>query len=120
MRPLHIGGSDGDGGYADFNYYTVNAALIVDLNMVGNRLAGRAGRRRGPRAARRHGVHAGTARPGALRPMLPNPGDWMIGYRYLGTRQSGDMVAGRERVNDAWIVGSGCMPGSPVTCGRPR
>lgn len=110
---LHIGGSDGDGGYADFNYYTVNAALIVDLNMVGNRLAGSGADDDADHALHAgHGVHAGTAPAGVLFDhMLPNPGDWMIGYRYLGTRQSGDMVAGRERVNDAWIVGSGCMPG---------
>lgn len=110
---LKMGGG-GEDDYADFDYYVLNAALNVDLDAALNAL---------PEAADEHGQHAGHAHhdqaghanhAGHLAPaglmdahMLDIAGDVMIGYRYMYSRQAGDMLHGTSPVDDATLVASG-------------
>jgi hypothetical protein len=44
--------------------------------------------------------------------MLDRAGAWMVGYRYLQSRESGALLRGSSAVGDATLVARGC-PGAP-------
>ncbi len=104
---LKLGGG-GEGSYADYNSYTVNAVLKVDLSalslsMVNSGHAGHAA----------HGHHGGHAPAGVMFDhMLGKSGDVMVGARYMYGTQSGNMLQGSNNVSDQAIVNNGCN-GSP-------
>ncbi|MGH8470105.1 MAG: DUF3570 domain-containing protein, partial [Gammaproteobacteria bacterium] len=94
------GGAEGD--YADFSYYQVNAALNVSLDAA----LPSAG---GGHDSHAHGHAHGQAPAGVmLDHMLPEAGDFMVGYRYMYHRQSGDILRGSDPVGDAVIANDGC------------
>ena len=141
---LKMGGG-GEGSYADFNYYMVNASIKVDFSALslpslghgnhGNTLA-----QDSQSDHANHGEHAGHgdhsghkdqiaqndqsdqpdhSQHGSHAPagimfshMLPQAGDFMVGYRYMYSTDSGQMVKGLNPVSDHAIVANGCK-GSP-------
>ncbi|MFZ2172269.1 MAG: DUF3570 domain-containing protein, partial [Methylococcaceae bacterium] len=98
---LKLGGG-GEGSYADYNYYTVNGVLKVDLSalsMAGGEHAGHAG----------HGHHGSHAPAGVMFDhMLNKSGDLMVGARYMRVTQGGNMQHGLNNVSDQAIVTNGC------------
>ncbi|MEQ1484443.1 DUF3570 domain-containing protein [Methyloglobulus sp.] len=102
---LKIGGG-GEGAYADYDYWLANAALKVDLGALS--LGGSGGNGHAGHEHHNHGVHA----PAGVMfdHMLPNAGDFMVGYRYMYGNQSGDMLHGANAVSDQAIVANGCGP----------
>lgn len=113
---LKMGGG-GEGDYADFNYYMVNAALVFDLNAAArvrdnavNRYAAAASHREHEGDSKGvHGHHASRAPAGvALDHMLGTAGDFMVGYRFMYSRQAGDMQHGSNTVDDETVVNNGC------------
>ena len=97
-------GGGGEGSYADFDYWTANAALKVDLAALS---MGGGGNHVG-HEHHNHGVHA----PAGVMfdHMLPKAGDMMVGYRYMYGSQGGTMLNNGTAVNDAAIVANGCGP----------
>jgi len=105
-------GSGGEGDYADFSYYTANAALKVNLETVGRGMSGG-----------EHDHHAMHHNHGAPLPagvmfghVMTTPGDIMIGYRYMYSRQDGRMLHGHELAADQDIVSNGCNLEPGLTC----
>lgn len=98
---LKLGGG-GEGDYADFDFYMVNAALKVDLSALS--LSG------GEHGHHHHGHHHGGHAPAGVMfdHMLGKSGDFMIGYRYMYSTQAGDMLHGSGKISDQVIVGNGC------------
>ncbi|WP_442498661.1 DUF3570 domain-containing protein [Methylobacter sp. sgz302048] len=91
----------GEGAYADFDFYMVNAALKVDLSALS--LSG------GEHAHHHHGHHGGHAPAGVMFDhMLSKSGDFMVGYRYMYGTQAGDMLHGSSEISDPTIVSNGC------------
>ncbi len=102
---LKLGG-DGEGTYADYNYYMVNAVLKVDLSALSMAGGGHSGHDH-------HGHHGGHAPAGVMFDhMLDKSGDLMVGARYMYGTQSGNMLQGSNNVSDQAIVNNGCN-GSP-------
>lgn len=102
---LKIGGG-GEGNYADFDYWTANATLKVDLAALS--LGDSGSGDHSNHAHHNHGVHA----PAGVMfdHMLSKAGDMMVGYRYMYGNQSGDMLRGNQQVNNQAIVDGGCGP----------
>ncbi|MDD5580863.1 MAG: hypothetical protein PHY16_16490 [Methylobacter sp.] len=101
---LKIGGG-GEGAYADFDYWVANAALKVDLAALALSSGG------GDHAGHAHHDHTVHAPVGVLFDhMLPEAGDFMIGYRYMYNSQDGEMLHGTNPVSDPDIVANGCGP----------
>jgi Protein of unknown function (DUF3570) len=101
---LKIGGG-GEGNYADFDYWTANATLKVDLAALS---FGSNSRNHTMHGHHSHGIHA----PAGVMfdHMLSKAGDMMVGYRYMYGNQSGDMLHGNQQVNNQAIVDGGCGP----------
>ena len=97
-------GGGGEGAYADFDYWAANAALKVDLAALS--LGGGGGHSHTGHEHHNHGVHA----PAGVMfdHMLPNAGDFMVGYRYMYGNQGGDMLHGAKPISDQAIVAGGC------------
>ena len=101
---LRLGGG-GEGDYADFSYYQVNAALNVALDAAWS--GADSGHRHDESAV--HGHAHGDAPAGVmLDHMLPKAGDFMVGYGYMYHRQDGDILRGSDVVSDAVIAGDAC------------
>jgi len=99
---LKLGGG-GEGAYADFDYYLVNAGLRVDLSALSLSGSGQAHHHH-------HGtVHGSTAPAGVMFDhMLHNAGDFMVGYRYMYGQQAGNMLQGTSMVSDAVLASQAC------------
>jgi hypothetical protein len=90
----------GEGSYADFDWWLLNASLTVDLSYAST-LASHG------HAAHGHGNDAAPA--GVMfAHMLPNAGDWMAGLRVASTRVAGPFRHGSQSVDDAQLRASGC------------
>ncbi|MDP3331354.1 MAG: DUF3570 domain-containing protein [Methylococcaceae bacterium] len=105
-------GSGGESDYADFSYYTANAALKVNLESVGRAMSGG-----------EHDHHAMHHNHGAPLPagvmfghVMTTPGDIMVGYRYMYSRQDGRMLHENEFAADQDIVSKGCNLEPGLTC----
>ncbi|MBK8815694.1 MAG: DUF3570 domain-containing protein [Methylococcaceae bacterium] len=100
---LKIGGGD-ETAYADFDYWLANAALKVDLNALsfsGNN----------PTDADHfhHHNHAAPTPAGVMfGHMLPQAGNFMVGYRYMWNSQSGAILGGSEPSRDQAVISDGC------------
>ncbi|MGH8633991.1 MAG: DUF3570 domain-containing protein, partial [Burkholderiales bacterium] len=102
---LKLGGG-GEGDYADFSYYQVNAALKVALDAAWSAADG--GGHDG-HDSHAHGHAHGQAPAGVvLDHMLPKAGDFMVGYRYMYHRQSDDILRGSNAASDQDIIDQGC------------
>ncbi len=99
---LKIGGG-GEGSYSDFNYFQANAALKVSLSALDS---GGHGDHSGHVDHSHHGSHgpAGVM----FDHMLGKTNDMMVGYRFMYSRESGDMLHGSNAVSDKDIVNNGC------------
>ena len=108
---LKLGGG-GEGSYADYSYYTVNAVLKVDLtalSMSGGGLGEHAGHVG-------HGHHGSHAPAGVMFDhMLGKSGDLMAGVRYMRGMQGGTMQRGLNNATDQAIVNFGCDPAKCFT-----
>jgi hypothetical protein len=101
---LKLGGG-GEGNYADFNYYVVNAGLKVDLAALA--FAGSGHSEHSGHVDHSH--HSGHGPAGVMFDhMLGKSGDFMVGYRYMYGNQDGTMLHGSSSVNDMDIVNNGC------------
>ncbi|MEQ1529424.1 MAG: DUF3570 domain-containing protein, partial [Methylococcales bacterium] len=98
---LKLGGG-GEGRYADFNYYVVNAALKVDLSALSLRASAD--------AHGHHQHHHGAHAPAGVMfdHLLNQSGDIMIGYRYMYGNQAGAMLQGSNTFSDQALVGQAC------------
>ncbi len=95
-------GGGGEAAYADFDYWVANAALKVDLAALSQGGSGDFNHSH----HHHHGVHA----PAGVMfdHMLPEAGDFMVGYRYMYSSQSGTMLHGTDPVSDQTVVANGC------------
>jgi len=97
----------GEGSYSDFNYFMANAALKVNLSALGNAAVSD--------HSSHHGGHQGShGGPAGVMfgHMMDKTNDVMVGYRYMYSRQSGDMLHGSNTASDLDIVNNGCGKGS--------
>ena len=98
---LKIGGN-GEGTYADFDYWTAGATLKVDLAALS--LDG----------GTAHGSHSRHLHDGHLPAgvmfghTLAKAGDIMLGYRYQWNSQSGALLNGLDRVSNNAVIANGC------------
>lgn len=103
---LKLGGG-GEGAYADFSSFLVNAALKVDFAALAMPMSEHAGHGQHQHA---HHMHSSHAPAGVMfEHMLPKAGDMMVGYRYMYMPQNGPMLRGSDEVADATIIKSGCQ-----------
>lgn len=102
---LKIGGS-GEDSYADFNYYTVNAALKVDLaSLAKAKLTDHSSHSEHAD----HTSHSSHAPAGVMFDhMLSRPNEIMLGYRYMYSFQNGDMRHGGHKADDGSIISKAC------------
>lgn len=95
-------GGGGEDDFADFDYWTANAALSVDFDALG---AGT--RATGPHA--HHADHALALPAGVMfGHALTQRGDWMVGYRFVRRSQGGDVLHGGSDVALAEVRSAGC------------
>lgn len=90
----------GEGSYADFDWWLLNASLKFDLDFAG---------REAPHV---HGAHAGAGGDGApagvmFAHQLP-AGAFMAGLRLMGARQAGSFRNGSRTVDDPQLKAQGC------------
>jgi Protein of unknown function (DUF3570) len=99
---LKLGGG-GEGDFADFDYWVANAALKVNLAAL--------------ETAASHGGHLGHAMhhhhsnaPAGVQfdHVLPNAGDFMVGYRYMRNVQAGDFRLGDQMISIDQARKEGC------------
>ncbi len=118
---LRIGGG-GEGDFARYDAWLVNAALRVDLSTLA--LVRSSGRELvlgdGDADATSHGnpvmqagqvsAHAALAAPAGVMyaHSLPSAGQFMLGYRTMYMRREGDFKAGSKRPSDGVIVDDAC------------
>jgi hypothetical protein len=101
---LKLGGG-GEGDYADFDFWSVNGALKVNLEALA------AGSDHSSFAHHYH--HHGAAAPaGMMFDHMIEKDRLMVGYRYMYSSQGGDMLHGSNLVSDQAIVAGGCGPNS--------
>ncbi|MEQ1530565.1 MAG: DUF3570 domain-containing protein [Methylococcales bacterium] len=108
---LKLGGG-GEGRYADFNYYLLNAQLKVNLATA---FSSAQGEHSWHIDHSRHGAHAPA---GVMFDHTLNAGQVMLGYRYMYGLQQGNMLHGTQVVTDKAIVAGGC--GSAKCFDRPN
>lgn len=105
-------GSGGEGEYADFDSYSLNAAVRVDFAAAGAMIdssnAGGADAHAGHGEHQAHSGHAAAPAGVMFDHMLTKPGEYMIGYRYMYHRQAGNMIRGSEPTDDVRVVANAC------------
>ncbi|TAN48936.1 MAG: DUF3570 domain-containing protein [Methylococcaceae bacterium] len=112
-------GGGGIGGYADFDYYLINAALRVDLSSSftmagGHGMHSMHGRHEHDEHSG-HSAHGGHAPAGVMFDhMLDKADGFMVGYRYMYSLQDGDMLHGAHSTGDAAIVHNACGGGCSI------
>ncbi len=104
---LKLGGG-GDGSYSDFNYYLVNGGLNINLDALGGG---------GGHDGHHHDGHHAQPPAGVMfGHMLKKTNDIMVGYRYMYSRQAGDMLHGTGVASDKQIQNHGCVQGFTGYC----
>ncbi len=121
---LKMGGG-GEGSYANFNYYMVNAGVKVDMSALSLPGIGHSEHSESSHSGHSHhgdhndqtdqggqsdhSHHGNHAPAGVLFDhMLPEAGDFMVGYRYMYSTESGTLLNGVNAVGDQAIVAGGC------------
>ncbi|MEC4748388.1 DUF3570 domain-containing protein [Methylomicrobium sp. Wu6] len=99
---LKLGGG-GEGSYANFDYWSVNGAIKVNLEALA--ASGDHGSH-----AHHHHQHGAPAPAGVMFDHMIGKGGFMVGYRYMYSGQSGDMLLGSNSASDPAIVAGGCGP----------
>ena len=109
---LHDGslklGGNGEGNYSNFDSYSVNASIIVDINALSQ--GGGYDMHADHADHADHTQHSGHTAPAGVMysHMLPNAGDIMVGYRYMYGRRAGDVLHGSDKASDQEVVANGC------------
>ncbi|MBK7474228.1 MAG: DUF3570 domain-containing protein [Betaproteobacteria bacterium] len=100
----------GEGSYADFDSHLLSAALKLDLDTVASRTDSE--RSAGANTHASHGGHAtgGGAAPAGVMfgHVLANAGDYMVGYRYMYSRQAGRVLRRSRPLDDAQLRINAC------------
>ncbi len=111
---LKLGGG-GETDYADFDYLTFNVGLRVDLSAAlsaaeSGFAPAQADRDHANRTDTGHMPHSGGHAPAGVMfdHLLPEAGDFMVGYRYMYARQDGDTLRGTDAASDREIRAEAC------------
>ncbi|WP_051331390.1 DUF3570 domain-containing protein [Methylocaldum szegediense] len=107
---LKLGGG-GAGDYADFNYFLAHAGLNVNLSAPGSFASGH----------HDHGSHHhGSHMPAGIMVghMMDQADSLMVGYRYMYSNQSRDMLNGNGTVGNELLISRAC--GNFGCLSRPR
>jgi len=105
---MQIGGN-GNGGYADFDYYVANAAIKFDIEPDANMPIGSTSSSSGSHShASSHQHHKIPPATIMFGHMLDKPGDFMAGYRFMYHWTGGNMMQGAHKASDQTIVNQGC------------
>lgn len=102
---------EGEGAYADFDYYVANASLNVNLAQLGRSLS------EGGHEHHHHHHDHGAPLPAGVMfgHMMEQADSVMVGYRYMYSRQDGGMLHGEQLVSDQTVIAQGCTDNA-VTC----
>jgi hypothetical protein len=102
---LKLGGGGGN-DFNNFDSWNVNGTLKVNLEALAQAHSS------GDSSHAAHDHHHGTRAPAGVMfdHMLPQAGDFMVGYRYMYGSQSGDTLHGTHPASDEDIVANGCGP----------
>lgn len=100
---LKLGGG-GEQAFADYNFWVANAALKINLEVIA------------PSASSSHDTHVDhshhrhSAAPAGVMfdHTLEQSGDFMLGYRYMRSEQSGDMLFGDQPASFPTVNLQGC------------
>ncbi|CAK0758867.1 DUF3570 domain-containing protein [Gammaproteobacteria bacterium] len=105
---LKLGGG-GEDRYADFSSYLANVVLKWNLDEIGNASSSSDREERHDQDSHSHG-HPYSGMPAGIMAghFLDHPGDVMVGYRYLDSRDGGEMLHGSGPVADVQILTEGC------------
>ncbi|WP_347986934.1 DUF3570 domain-containing protein [Methylomonas sp. AM2-LC] len=122
---LKIGGG-GSGDYTNFDYYTVNAGVHASLGKLasvtnlfdsGSLFDGwfdnNSNSATPPEhAAHQHAHQHANAPAGVMfAHMLDQPGEWMLGYRFMQSNQGGTMLHGSQPANRSELLTAPCPGG---------
>ncbi|MEQ1485494.1 DUF3570 domain-containing protein [Methyloglobulus sp.] len=100
---LKLGGG-GEQDFADYDYFSANAALKVNLSAVGS---GGGSSHNGYSGHEHH--HSSNAPAGVMYDhSLDKSGDIMFGYRFMRNEQAGDMLNGSQVVDADTVRFNGC------------
>ena len=103
---LHDGslklGGNGEDSFSNFDSYSVNAAIIVDINALSQSGGFDMPGDPSEHDHNAHAQHSGHTAPAGVMysHMLPNAGDMMVGYRYMFGRRDGDILHGTQKASD--------------------
>ncbi len=90
----------GEQSFADFSYYTLNAALRVDMEQIKPSSGSEASNDVFERHGDMHTNHADLAPAGVMfNHALAKSGDFMLGYRYMSSEQAGNVLQGSDAVS---------------------
>lgn len=113
-------GSEGEGRFGDLRSDMVNLGISVALDGLPaarpgtHALHGDSGHTHGDAAG--HAAHAGGDAPAGVMNahMMTRAGAFMVGYSYVHSRQSGDMIRAARKASDAELLASCGALGCPV------
>jgi hypothetical protein len=95
----------GEGSYANFNYYMFNGSVQVDMSALALPGGGGGAGHEGHEHHHHHGVRAPA---GVMFDHMLGEDDWMLGYRYMWSSESGQLHYDMHPVADQTIVAHGC------------
>ena len=97
-------GEGGEESFSDFDYFSANAALSVDLDAVSLK---RGFSKHSEHEQHQHGDHNAPA--GIISShMLPSAGNIMIGYSFMHARKAGNILHRSDSINDQTVVNNAC------------
>jgi Protein of unknown function (DUF3570) len=105
---LKLGGG-GERAFADFDYWTANAALKVNLDALGRGIISG-----GNTEHESHHGHANVPAGVMFAHVLDKTGDMMLGYRYQRSQQAGDLLRGDKTVSNQLVNQVGCPGASRI------
>ncbi len=96
---------NGDDEFSDFDSFTANAAISVDLNALSSQA--NYAMHSSHNQQGHHGNHSSPA--GVMNShMMSNAGDFMVGYRFMYSRKAGDVLHGTNKASDIAVVNNAC------------
>jgi hypothetical protein len=99
----------GNNSFADFDYYVANAAIKFDIEPTTSLpVAGSSGSSESQVHSSSHHHHKIPPAGIMFGHMLDKPGDFMMGYRFMLSKNDGPMMQGAHKVADQTIVDQGC------------
>lgn len=113
-------GDGGEDSFADFDASSFNIGLSMDFVSAAEESRAKANSHSGnghDGVHSHHAHHRGADAPAGVMNahMMNQPGDVMVEYNYMYSRQQGDIMHGSRTATDAEIVARCGSPGCPVT-----